>query len=655
MAELGIDFETFSAVDLKKAGADIYARDASSEILCMAWAFDNDPVEIWIPDEDILLPKEVYDHVSRGGRVDAFNAAFELAIWNYVGRRRHRFPELTTEQTYCTMALAYAMAVPANLGDCAAALGLTAQKDMAGNRIMLKLSKPKDDGSRWLKKDHPELYKGLYSYCIQDVVVERQVKGRLLQLSPPERKLWVLDQKINQRGIRIDVAAATRAVEVVTVTQKRLHAEMRQTTENAVATCDAHQQLKAWLMGMGVETDGVAKNDVIELLNEPLLPEIAKKALLLRQESAKTSTKKLTAMLNSVFTDGRIRGTMQFHGANTGRWGGRRVQPHNFPRPKVPQKTIEWVFERLNASIPINQVIAEMEILAGNPLSVLADCLRGFLIPADGCDFIAADWNAIEARVLAWLAGEEKILEVFRTHGKIYELAAADIFRKPLSEITEEERQIGKVAILALGYQGGKGAFQAMAKVYGVKVTNNRAEEIKVAWREANPAIKRFWYALEDAAMSAVMHPGKIFSARAIKYLVKGSFLLCQLPSSRVLCYPYPKIESVETPWGAMKDAITFMGEDTDTHQWMRLKTYGGSLAENVTQAVSRDVLAECLPQLENKGYPVVFHVHDEAVTEPPKGFGSVAEVEEIMSRPPLWAPGLPLKAKGWRGHRYKK
>lgn len=300
-----------------------------------------------------------------------------------------------------------------------------------------------------------------------------------------------------------------------------------------------------------------------------------------------------------------------------------------------------------------------IDLMYGSPLGIVSDILRGVLISKEGHDLIAADFSSIEARVIAWLSGEEEVLNIFRGHGMIYEHAAASIYKVPMEEVTKEQRQIGKTAVLALGYQGGVGAFQTMAKAFNIKVSDEEAEVIKINWRASHRNIVSYWYELEECAKKAVLNAGATLSAgpeeNRTKFKMAGSFLWCQLPSERVLCYPYPKVEEIDTPWGEKKMALTYMGESTFSRKWERQKTYGGKLCENITQAVARDLLAEAMIRLENHGYPVVMHVHDEIVCEVFEDFGSVEEMEKIMTQLPEWGQGLPIAASGWRAKRFQK
>lgn len=350
MAEhLHIDFETRSACDLKIAGADVYSKHPTTDVWCMGFAFTNEPVFLWKNTDG--KPRDVLDYVEAGGKCVAHNAPFELAIWNNVLVPKYCWPELKPEQIVCTMSMAYAMALPGSLEKAAAAAGIEKQKDMGGHRIMLQLSQPRklaEDGTPIWWDDEEKLQK-LFRYCIQDIEVERELFKRLMPLSPQERQVWLLDYEINQRGVAVDIEAVKAAIKMVEAEKDRLNSEMRKITNNAVATCTATGQLTDWLKWRGVELEGVAKADVIELLELDTLPNDCRAALLLRQEAAKSSTAKLESMLGSTGEDGRIRGIFQYHGAGTGRWAGRRIQPQNFPRPRLSEREIENVFELLRS------------------------------------------------------------------------------------------------------------------------------------------------------------------------------------------------------------------------------------------------------------------------------------------------------------------
>ncbi len=688
---LHLDLESRSDIDLPAAGLAVYSKGRHTDLICAAYAFDEGPVYLWTPDRP--CPPNVYTHIESGGEIVAHNAAFEREMINNVGARKYGWPHIYADQTVCTMAMAYAMALPGSLDNAAAALGSDQQKDPIGKRIMLQYSAPKDilPNGQIVWWDDPVKLQQIYEYCKQDVVVEREIGKRMFRLSDYEKQIFVLDQKINERGIQVDVKAVLAAMEIVEGEKVRLNEAMNRASQNEIASCNAVAQIKKYVSKrIGQDVESLAKGDLIELLEKRDLPEDCKIVLNLRKEAGKASAAKLDAIVAGVSSDNRIRGTFQYSGANTRRWTGRRIQLQNLKRPDLKPEVVEEIAEKL----PNGLTSEHIDILYGSPIDVISNCIRGFLISAPNHDLIACDFNAIEARVLAWLAGQQNVIEIFNTHGKIYEHAAAQIFQKTMEQINQDQRQVGKVAVLALGYGGGVGALQKMARGYGVALapsfsglwalaspdTRQWLEKVylqnksknpdisreeylssdltKTFWRKDNPAIVQFWADLESAAISSVLNPGKKFEvggpARGlISYLTKGSFLFCRLPSGGVLSYPYPKVESIKTPWGEKKEGLTYKFEDK--FKWVRGPTYGGSLCENVTQAVARDLLADAMLRLEKKGYPIVLHAHDEAVCEMRKGEGSIDEMASVMCDLPLWAKGLPVRASGWRGTRYRK
>ena len=653
--KLYIDLETQSEVDLRKRGLEVYARGEHTTILCMSYAFGDEDFKIWKKGEE--LPQKIIKFIKEGGTVSAHNAQFEWFLWAYVGVEKFGWPTLKIEQMDCSMARCFDMALPGSLDGASKALGITQEKDKKGSRVMLQLSKPRGYDELgipffWTKEEYPEKFETLYSYCLQDTVVSREVDKRVLELNPPERKLWCIDQKINNRGVYIDIDSAKKAIDIVALEKKKLDERMKAVTKGAVTTCTKVADIKKWLWNHDIECDGVGKPELTRMLALPNLSEEVEEVLLLRRAAGKSSTAKLDAMVRMVGPDNRARNTMQYHAASTGRWGGRGIQVQNLPRPTLPQKEIDYIFEFFK--LPPDIAADAIDMFYGDPIQRVSDCLRGFICAPPGKKLIAGDWSAIEARVIAWLAKEERVLEIFRGKGLIYEAEAAGIYNIHIDSVSKAQRQIGKVAVLALGFQGGKVAFQSMAKNYGVKVTDERAEEIKDAWRKNNPYIVKLWYDLERASFLAVKYPGEKFQVGKITYLVNGSFLWCQLPSERVLCYPYPELQFKKTPWGVDKEVVTFMTVDSMTKKWKRTNSYGGFLAENVTQAVARDLLAECLMRLEDAHFETVFHVHDEIVCEV-DGRANLVEFENIMEVVPPWAEGLPMKAEAYVSDRYKK
>ncbi|MBO4228059.1 DNA polymerase [Bradyrhizobium neotropicale] len=688
MTVVHLDFETRSACDLKVHGVYVYASHPTTDVHCMAYAFDDEPVQLWRRGEPI--PPRLENHIVLGGVITAHNAQFERAIFRHVMAPRYGWPNPDVEQWRCTMIYAYAMALPGALEHMGPALNTGFDKDMAGNRLMLAMSKPRrpkkgepTDGILW--REAPEDLERLYSYCRSDVEAERAGDKRLVRLRPFEQALWHLDQRINDRGVPVDAGLAKRNLAIVDAHTRRLDREMAEVTDFEVSACSNVNQLKTFLKSKGVTlgeklnkatmqfTETLDKESVTRILLDPNLHPAARRALELRQEGGKASVDKIDALINGMDADGRARGLLQFHAANTGRWGGRRFQPQNILRPDEDfdvDGAIDVILKN-----PTARAMDILDACFGTPITCVSYTLRGMVAAPKGKKIVAADYSNVEGVVLAWLANEKPRLQAFREYfaGKgpdLYCVAASGIYGIPnISKKTHPtERQVGKVAELACGYGGGVGAFQTMAATQGVHVPDDQAEEIKNAWRESNPAIVKFWSDLEDAAIAAINQPGRQFSAGPITYKVVGSFLWCRLPSGRALAYPYPKVLPVKTPWGQMKDAVTFktvpnvsnrkkiVWEDSsNTNKWARISTYGGALCENVTQAVARDLLAEGLVRLEGAGYPIILTVHDEAVSEVDEGFGSASEYEEIMCELPSWASGLPLAASGFEAERYRK
>jgi DNA polymerase len=696
---LHIDFETRSTVDLKKTTTDVYAKDPTTDVWCMAYAFDDEPVELVTPvtansPEHILdgAPGmyDVMNHVQDGGLVYGHNITFEWHIWNKIMAPQYGWPELKIEQCRCTMAMAYAMSLPGSLENAAAATGLEIQKDMNGHRLMLQMAKPRKieaDGTVvWW--DDPEKLQRLYTYCKQDVETERALHARLRELSGAEQKLWFIDQRINERGVYIDAEAVQKAQRLAEINGQKLNTEIDQVSDGWIGSYTYVNQITDFLRMNGVETKGVAKADVTALLKQDI-PDSVRRVLEIRQAGAKTSTAKFDTMLNSASEDGRVRGLFQYHGANTGRWAGRKVQLHNLPRPTLEQYEIEDILDN-----HLDEYDA-ITVLYGDVLDVLASCLRGVITAGPGNELSVLDYSNIEGRDLAWLAGEEWKLDAFRAFDRkegpdLYKVTAGSILGIPPEDVSKLMRQnLGKVSELALGYEGGVGAFQQFARAFSIDMAEHfntikeslpgyfekakdnykqrgkgsgvstkawvASEMVKLAWRDRHPATTTFWKNLNQAAIAAVNSPTSIQKVGRVKFIKKGSFLWCQLPSKRLLCYPYPRIEMETTPWGSEVEKLWYKGVNQKTRKWTDLETYGGKLAENITQGVARDPLSESIVRLEDRDYPVVMHVHDEIVCEDKIGKIKLSDMATLMTELPVWAKGLPVAVEGWQGKRYRK
>lgn len=673
MTTLHIDFESRSAVDLKRAGVYVYAKDPTTDIWCAAYSVDDGPIDLWVPGEnaDCTLappygdgpndvPLSVWLAFTENWTIVAHNAAFERIMWRDLLAPRYGWPVPKLEQWRCTMAMALAMALPGSLEGAAAAVGLPAQKDMDGHSTMMRMARPRrprkgelPDGLYWF--DDEERKQKLYAYCRNDVEVERQLEKRLLPLRPAEQRLWQIDQVINDRGVYVDTALCDAATKIVETAAGWLDDEMREITRGFVSACSNVNQIGEWLRAYGglPDVESIAKGEIDDLLLRRDLSPACRRVLELRREAAKASVAKIDALLAGKNEDGRARGLLQFHAASTGRWAGRRFQPQNLPRGSY--KDVDTAV----AAVATGDA-DYVRMLFGEPLNVVSAVLRGMVRAAPGRKLCVADFSNIEGRVQAWFGGEEWKLQAFRDFDAgrghdIYKLAYSRSFGIKPEAVSSDQRQVGKVMELALGYAGGVGAFQKMAVAYRVDVSDSRADELKVAWREAHPNIVSYWYELERAAIEAVQSPGKVVHAGRIAFRVAGSFCFMRLPSGRAIVYPYPCIRDVTTPWGARKPTFSYKGVDSYTRKWTDQFAHGGVLFNNVVQGTARDIEAEAMVRVEVAGYPNVLNVHDEVVAEPKQEFGSAEEFGRLMSELPAWAEGLPIAAGAWSGGRYRK
>lgn len=668
---LSIDFETGSTCDLKKCGAAKYAEDPTTRVICLAYSTPWDPLDPggvkaihFLPGEDYAISlhaaePELLLWVADGKPVRAWNATFEFHIWRNVFIPH---TPLRLEQLHDTMAQGAYWGLPLGLGLASEALPeLGIVKDMAGNRLMLSMSrprgKPEPDGAlRWWDAEDADKRDALLDYCVTDVKTEMAIGNYLSALPAKERKVWLMDAKANLRGLSLDVDLVAGMEGMARSEQHRLNQRLENATHGSVAATTKAVALKDWVVQSGLPeaSGGLAKDRLPGLIEKAYSRGLTRTAevLEIRQEAAKSSVAKLTAMKNFACSDGKMRGLTQYYGAfRTGRWAGRGPQVQNFPRSEVKDQEALVDYLLLPNADPEG-----LELFFGvAPLSGLSSALRGCVhVPPSEGVFAAIDFSQIEARVLAWLAGSENILDAFRSGKDLYVLAASGIYSHPESIITADQRQVGKVSVLACGYQGGVGAFQSMAKVYGLEIPDAKAEEIKNSWRETNPEIVSYWYKIGDAALGAAKAPGSIYQVVrgpqgvTVRFSMWQGHLLCGLPSGRKLIYRDAQIAD-----GTYGDVVSYMGVNQYTRKWERLETYGGKLVENICQAVARDVMADAMLRLDPQ-HNILGSIHDEVLLRLPDA-GAMAYAEKLMNEVPAWAAGLPVGADGYVGRRFKK
>ena len=665
MHVLSIDLETYSSVDIKKSGAWKYIQSPDFEVLLFSCSLDGAYPVCFDLKQGEQLPEWVVDAITNPEYIKtAFNASFEWGcLSKYLGRW------LPPEQWRCTMVKGLYAGYPGSLDAVGRAIGLPEEKQKLNTgkaliRYFCVPCKPtKANGGRTRNLPHhdPDKWKLFKEYNIGDVVTEMEVGKQLYNIVVPDfvQKEWEIDLIINARGVTVDMDMVHGALEIGAIVKQNLTNEA--ITISGLSNPNSITQLSKWLeTETEEEVQDLRKATVSQMLaREDNSPEV-QRMLEIRQELGKTSTKKYDAILNAVCSDGRVRGLLQFYGANrTGRWAGRLVQVQNLPRTYT--EPLE-----LARDLVKGRKIDALRLIYGSVPDTLSQLIRTAFIASEGKILIDADFSAIEARVISWLAGEEWRLEVFRTHGKIYEASASQMFGVPLERIKKgnpeyELRQRGKVAELALGYQGGVGAMRQMDT--GHQLDNLSDEEVKdivSRWRETNKRIRDLWYKMDNAAVQVITQGGSvgvnnILLSREYDYTYNKDYMTIALPSGRKLYYNSPQIG--ENQWG--NPSISYMGVNQASKKggkkWTRIETYGGKLVENVVQAIARDCLSQAITHLEQAGIPVIFHIHDEVVIECSADTASLDDVVKIISQPIPWAPDLPLGADGWVGQFFKK
>lgn len=703
---------------LSVVGAATYAEHPSTEVLSLWYDLkDGKGPRFWRPG--LPNPADLFDY---SGPIEAHNALFEYWVWRNTCVRKYGWPMPLLERFRCSMGKARAWGLPPSLDMAGEVLNLSLRKDKEGKRLLDKFSVPRkptkaNPATRITPDADPMDALNLYSYNLRDIQTESELSSRIPDLTPVELEFFQADKEINVRGVHVDMGGVHDCIAVLDQATEQYNAELCRLTGGAVERASEVSKLLQWLNIGLYSLDEDALDAALKI--EWLTPD-QRRALEIRSLVGSASVKKLYSIRNRVSADGRLHDLFAFHAARTGRATGNGPQPQNLPNsgPELNHcgvcghhsagdfckwcgdvehgKVVEWNAAAMEDAFTIlrTRSLSTVEYFFGNAVKAMSGCLRGLFTAAPGKDFISSDYSAIEAVVLAALAGESWRLEVFRTHGKIYEMSAAKITGTPFEEFMKAagyqdltipqwweapmvgkhhplRKKIGKVAELASGYAGWIGAW----KNFGADafLTDDEIKKGILGWREASPAIVEFWggqfrgrpwdrdyrqeyFGLEGAAICAVMNPGKTYHVRAISYVCSGDVLYCNLPSGRAIAYHQPRLNPSSR--GGLE--LSYMGYNTNPKMgpmgWSRMSTYSGKLTENVVQAVANDILRFAIVNCKRREYPVVLQVHDELVSEVDEGFGSVSEFESIMGELPEWAAGWPIKAAGgWRGRRYRK
>ena len=645
-----IDFETRSAIDLAIHGLDLYANDASTEVLCIAFGTSPENVMVVRPDspnKGILLDGGLLEHVRQGGKIQAWNVMFEYAIWNCVCVPKYGWPPLKLEQCIDSMAIAAANNIPQNLEDAGQFLDAQYKKDPTGKKLIQKLCKPmktKDINrqNNWQFNEDLELMRQLFNYCAQDVRTEMAITKQLRPLSSTEQKIWELTQRINLRGVPVDPQELHNAVLAVCRAQDALDNECV-----ALTGCKPSERAKllAWINRNSMDKlDDLTAETVEKMLQCNINPKV-KRALELRQEGSQTSVAKYAKMME-IQRNGKIRNTLVYHGASTGRWasrGGLNLQ--NIARPNLKD-------EQIACAIP--KVFGE----GVGTMSELSSLVRSAIKAPMGKVFVDVDFSSIENRVGVWIAGQTDKVELFRKGLDEYKVfASQSLYNVPYDEVTKDQRQVSKSAVLgAMFGQGYKGLVK-YAEGMGVKITEEQAKNAVDNYRASYSRVRNCWYACQSMSIEAIQNPGDMIGKGKLHFMYAKDMLWMKLPSGRFICWQDPKIETQLTPTGEMREGVTVRNQNTFTRQWGRNNLIGSSIFQSAVQGTARDFLANAMLNLETAGYELVNSVHDEVLllVDEQNGESAMKDVVRIMIKPPSWAPDFPLAAEGWYGKRYRK
>lgn len=628
---VSIDFETRSRIDLPERGLDIYAKDDSTEVICMAYSIEGGDVQLWTPDQP--LPKWMWYEDTI---FTAWNAAFEMNIHRYVLGIPARW-----EQFRDSMAVAAANNIPQSLEEAAIALGVTEQKDPTGKRLIMKLSKPGRDGKF---NNDPVLLQQMYEYCKQDVRTEMAVAAALRPLTDSEQRVWVMTQEINDIGVPVDPQELSNAIAASVANKASITSEITLLTGGITANQPA--KLIQRLKESGIEVEDLTSETVAKLMQRVDLPGDVRRILELRRQGSLTSVAKYEKMLE-VQHEGFIRNTLVYHGASTGRFasrGGLNLQ--NLARPHLDGEQLEEAIERI--------------LVQGRSgtMDELSSLVRSAIKAPDGCVFVDADFSSIENRVASWIAGQNDKVELFRNGLDEYKTFASNsLYRVPYEEVTKDMRQVAKSAVLGCMFGQGARGLVEYADGLGVTLTMAQSEQAVKAYRSEYSKVQETWYAMNDAAIQAIKTPGTAFKHGKVVFKHTKSALWMRLPSGRLICWQRPQVEPQLTPWGQTRDGITVFSQNTFTRKWGRNNLIGSSIFQSAVQATARDMLTEAMLRLKDEGFVMVNCVHDEILllSREADGESALGRVVELMTTPPKWAPDFPLAAEGWYGKRYRK